>query len=512
MITNNKGTVYLIGAGPGDPGLLTVKGLECLKRADVIIYDRLASPRLLKQRRPDAECIYVGKLPERHSLKQEEINRLLVDKALQGLNVARLKGGDPFVFGRGGEEAEALARHGIPFEIVPGVTSAIAVPAYAGIPVTHRDFTSTMAIITGNEDPGKETSNIQWSKIATGVGTLVFVMGMGNLPSITQKLIEHGRAPETPVALIRWGTRPEQKTLVGRLHNIACLASEQNFENPAIIIVGEVVRLRDKLNWFENKPLFGKKVLITRTREQAGSLARAIEGLGGEPVEFPTIAIVPPEDNAPLEQAIARISSYNWLTFTSVNGVAYFFDTLHRLNKDIRDLAGLKICAIGPQTGQALQKMALQVTYIPTEFRAEAIVEGLRKQLKAGDRVLLPRADIARKILPEALTVLGARVDEVTAYRTVLGTGNAAAIRNSLAEGAIDLITFTSSSTVRNFVTLLDTTNPAQLVGNAKIASIGPITSAAARELGLPVHIEAQEYTINGLVQAILADCDSSQS
>ncbi len=510
-MTNNKGTVYLIGAGPGDPGLLTVKGLECLKQADVIVYDRLAGPRLLKQRRPDSECIYVGKLPDRHTLKQEEINRLLVDKARQGLTVARLKGGDPFVFGRGGEEAEALARYGIPFEIVPGVTSAIAVPAYAGIPVTHRDFTSTLAIITGNEDPGKETSSIQWSKIATGVGTLIFLMGMSNLPSITQKLIEHGRAPETPAALIHWGTRPEQKTLVGRLNNIARLASEQNFENPAIIIVGEVVQLRDKLSWFENKPLFGKRLLITRSREQASSLSRAIEWLGGEPVEFPTIAIVPPEDNAPLDQAIARLSSYNWIIFTSVNGVSYFFDTLRRLNKDIRDLAGLKICAIGPQTGQALQKMALQVTYIPTEFRAEAIVEGLRKQLTAGDRVLLPRADIARKILPEALTSLGARVDEVTAYRTVFGTGETAAIRDSLLKEAIDLITFTSSSTVRNFVTLLDTADPAQLVGSAKVASIGPITSAAAREMGLPVHIEAQEYTINGLVQAILADCGSGQ-
>ncbi|KAF1084716.1 Uroporphyrinogen-III C-methyltransferase [Sporotomaculum syntrophicum] len=511
-MTNNKGTVYLIGAGPGDPGLLTVKGLECLKKADVIVYDRLAGRRLLKQRRPDSECIYVGKLPDRHTLKQGEINRLLVDKARQGLTVARLKGGDPFVFGRGGEEAEALARHGIPFEIVPGVTSAIAVPAYAGIPVTHRDFTSTLAIITGNEDPGKETSSIQWSKIATGVGTLIFLMGMSNLPNITQKLIEHGRAPETPAALIHWGTRPEQKTLVGRLNNIARLASEQNFKNPAIIIVGEVVQLRDKLSWFENKPLFGKRVLITRSREQASSLAGVIEGLGGEPVEFPTIAIVPPEDNSPLEQAIARLSSYNWLIFTSVNGVSHFFDTLRRLNKDIRVLAGLKICAIGPQTGQALQKMALQVTYIPTEFRAEAIVEGLQEQLTTGDRVLLPRADIARKILPEALISLGARVDEVTAYRTVLGTGDAAAIRDSMAKGAIDLITFTSSSTVRNFVSLLDTANPAQLVGSAKVASIGPITSATARALGVPVHIEAQEYTINGLVQAILADCSSGQA
>ncbi|WP_449240274.1 uroporphyrinogen-III C-methyltransferase [Desulfoscipio gibsoniae] len=503
-MTNNKGTVYLIGAGPGDPGLLTVRGLECIRQADVIVYDRLAGPRLLEQRRPDAQCIFVGKKPDRHTLSQEEINQLLVDKALQGHTVARLKGGDPFLFGRGGEEAEELARHGIPFEIIPGVTSAIAVPAYAGIPVTHRDFTSTLAIITGNEDPTKENSNIQWSKIATGVGTLIFLMGMGNLPGITQKLTEHGRDPATPVALIRWGTRPEQKTLVGRLDNISQMALDQGFKNPAIIIVGEVVQLRDKLSWFENKPLFGKRILVTRSREQASSLSQAIYNLGGEPVEFPTIAIAPPEDSAPLENALARLPEYNWIIFTSVNGVNYFFDALRRLNSDIRNLKGLKICAIGPQTGKALQKMALQTAYIPTEYRAEAIVEGLKDQIAPGDRVLLPRADIARKILPEALSRLDARVDEVTAYRTVLGNGNAEVIRNMLAEDAIDLITFTSSSTVRNFITLLGTVSPGQLVKNAKVACIGPITAATARELGLPVHIEADTYTINGLLQAIL--------
>ncbi len=510
-MTNNKGTVYLIGAGPGDPGLLTVKGLECIKQADVIVYDRLAEPRLLNQRRTDAECIYVGKKPDRHTLSQDDINQLLVEKALLGLTVARLKGGDPFVFGRGGEEAEALASHDIPFEIIPGVTSAIAVPAYAGIPVTHRDFTSTLAIITGNEDPTKETSSIQWSKIATGMGTLIFLMGMSNLPGIAQKLIEHDRDPQTPVALIRWGTRPEQKTLVGRLDNIARLAKEQGFINPAIIIVGEVVQLRDKLSWFENKPLFGRRVLITRSREQASGLSRAIESLGGEPVEFPTIAIAAPENSAPLEQALARLSEYNWLIFTSVNGVTYFFDTLRRINSDIRNLKGLKICAIGPQTGRALEKMALQVTYIPTEFRAEAIIEGLQDKLAVGDRVLLPRADIARKILPEALTRMGAQVDEVTAYRTVLGAGSTEAIRDMLAEGAIDIITFTSSSTARNFVTLLETSNPDKLVGSAKVACIGPITAATAQELGLPVHIEAGEYTINGLLKAILDYFGSGQ-
>lgn len=504
-MNNNKGTVYLIGAGPGDPGLITVKGLECIKEADVIVYDRLAGPRLLEQRRPDAECIFVGKQPDRHTLIQDEINKLLVEKALQGLTVARLKGGDPFVFGRGGEEAEELARHGIPFEIIPGITSAIAVPAYAGIPVTHRDFTSSLAIITGNEDPLKRTSNINWSQIATGAGTLIFLMGMSNLPAIAQKLIEHGRSPQTPVALIRWGTRPEQKTLVGNLHNIAALAVEKNFKNPAIIIVGEVVKLRERLRWFENKPLFGKRILVTRSREQASALSRSIERLGGEPVEFPTISITEPVDYAPLDRAIGNLSLYKWIIFTSINGVRAFFNRVRYLNGDIRDLKGIKLCAIGPQTAKTLQAMALQVDYIPAEYRAEAIVAGLRDSIKAGDRVLLPRADIARQLLPEALSELGAVVDEVTAYRTVAGSGNAPVIREMLAGGEIDIITFTSSSTVRNFVNLLGAGgDPKGLLGQARVACIGPVTARTAGELGLPVDITAQEYTIAGLLKAIL--------
>lgn len=500
----DKGIVYLIGAGPGDPSLITVKGLECIKSADVVVYDRLASPRLLEQCKPGARTIYVGKKPDRHTLNQGEINALLVEEASRGLVVARLKGGDPFVFGRGGEEAEELAKHGIPFEIVPGVTSAIAVPAYAGIPVTHRDYTSTLAIITGNEDPDKEDSSIQWAKIATGAGTLVFLMGMGNLPAITEKLIRHGRAPETPVALVRWGTRPEQRTLVGRLDNIARLAAEADFKNPAIIVVGEVVRLREHLRWFENKPLFGRRVLVTRSREQASALSAAIEQLGGEPVEFPTISITGPPDYTPMDNAIGCLDQYRWVIFTSVNGVKYFFNRLRHLAKDVRDLYGARLCAIGPQTRKALEELTLRVEYVPSEYRAEEIVSGLKDLVEPGDRVLLPRADIARPALPEGLARLGAVVDEVTAYSTVAGRGNVPLVAEQLSRGEIDIITFTSSSTVRNFVELLGRERVPALTARALVACIGPITADTAREMGLPVHIEAREYTINGLIEAIL--------
>lgn len=503
----NKSMVYLVGAGPGDPGLITVKGLECIKKADVIVYDRLAGVRLLDQARPGAELIYVGKSPERHAMRQEEINILLAEKALEGKVVTRLKGGDPFVFGRGGEEAEVLAGKGIPFEIVPGVTSAVAVPAYAGIPVTHRGVTSSLAIITGNEDPAKEDSDINWQGIASGYGTLVFLMGMGNLPAISRKLIEHGREATTPVALIRWGTRPEQRTLVGTLDDIADKAARENFSNPAVIVVGEVVGLRDRLKWFENKPLFGRRVLVTRSREQASALSSAIEELGGEPLEFPTISIAAPLDYAPMDRAIANTDHYSWIIFTSVNGVKSFFKRMFELGRDIRDLKDINLCAIGPKTREELESYGLKVDYVPGEYRAEEIVEGLKDRLKTGESVLLPRADIARKVLPEALAGLGARVEEVVAYRTVEGGGNAGQIRDLLREGAIHIVTFTSSSTVRNFARLLGETELPGLLKGVTVACIGPITSETARGLGISVHIEASVYTIEGLVGAIVEHC-----
>lgn len=500
----DKGIVYLVGAGPGDPKLITVKGLECIQKSDTIIYDRLVSNRILSFARPEGELIYVGKSPERHTLGQTDINRLLVKKALSGKTVTRLKGGDPFVFGRGGEEAEALAEAGVSFEIVPGVTSAIAAAAYAGIPVTHRDFTSTLAIITGNEDPLKKNSSIDWAKISTGAGTLVFLMGMANLPHITKRLMENGRSPLTPAALVRWGTRPEQRTLVGTLEDISRKAENEAFKNPALIIVGEVVALREKLNWFEKKPLFGQRILVTRAREQASVLSEALEALGAEPLEFPTINVTEPEDFGPLDRAVENLGNYKWVIFTSVNGVYSFFKRLRYHRRDLRALYGAKLCAIGPKTKEALEEYGLIVDYVPVEFRAEEILKLLQGKVAAGDRVLLPRADIARKVLPEALTGLGAVVDEVTAYRTVTGEEQGSRIAEMLKNGEIHVITFTSSSTVRNLVHMLDVSGINNLLAGVTVACIGPVTADTARELGIEADLVAEEYTIEGLVSSIL--------
>lgn len=502
----NKAKVYLVGAGPGDPGLITVKGLECIKKADVIVYDRLASPRLLAFAKPDAEFIFVGKSPDRHVLKQEEINQVLVDKATEDKIVTRLKGGDPCVFGRGGEEAEVLVQNGIPFEFVPGITSAISVPAYAGIPVTHREFTASFAVITGNEDPTKEESSIDWAKISTGHGTLVFLMGMGNLPKIVNKLIEHGRSPETPIGLIRWGTRPEQETLTGVLSNIVEKSHDAKFKNPAIIIVGEVVTLRDKLKWFENKPLFGKRVLVTRSRSQASELSKAIEELGGEPFEFPTIEIKDP-DFQQLDGAIGNIEAYNWIIFTSVNGVNAFFKRLIKSDKDIRNLINCNICAVGPKTKEVLEEKGLKVQYMPGEYKAEAIIQSLENKVKKGDKILLPRADIGRRILPQALSDLGAEVDDVVAYKTEKSNSHGKLLYEMLKNKEVHIITFTSSSTVKNLVELLDIPSDQlkDLLEDVLTVSIGPITSATAKDLGVKIDIEAQQYTINGLINSMVS-------
>lgn len=498
-----KGMVYLVGAGPGDPDLITLKGLACLQKAEVIVYDRLSSTRLLSCAPPGTELIYAGKHPNRHALTQDEINRLLIEKARQGKTVVRLKGGDPFIFGRGGEEAEALAEAGIPFEVVPGVSSATAVPAYAGIPVTHRHCASTLAVVTGNEDPSREDTRIAWDKLATGADTIVFLMGMANLEFIAGQLLAHGRSPDTPAAVIQWGTLPEQKTLVAPLKEIASRAKEAGLANPAVIVVGEVVSLREKLSWWERKPLFGRRVLITRTREQASQLSALVRELGGEAVEFPTIRVVEPDDYAPLDRAIANLPSYRWVIFTSANGVRFFLRRLLDLGEDVRALKGVHLCAIGPKTREALERYALRVAYVPEEYRAEEIARGLEKHIKPGDRVLLPRADIARQVLADMLRVAGAEVDEVTAYRTLPDGENAQAIRHMLERGEIHIVTFTSSSTVRNFASLLGQEDLPELLSRVTVACIGPVTAKTARELGLPVHVIARRYTIEGLVEAM---------
>lgn len=494
--------VYLVGSGPGDPGLITVKGLDCIRRADVIIYDHLVSEEFLKEAREGAEIIYVGKEGSRHTLEQDEINRLLAEKAQTGRVVVRLKGGDPFVFGRGGEEALYLAERGIPFEVVPGITAAIAAPAYAGIPVTHRGYTSTLGLLTGHEDPTKGGSAIPWDKISTAMGTLAVYMGIKNLPYIVGELLKHGRPKDTPVAVIRWGTTAQQKTIVGTLGDI--LEKTKGLEPPAVTVVGEVVKLREYLNWFETRPLYGKTVVVTRARDQASDFARELEELGARVIEFPTIKIVEPEDFTPLDRELRRLGTFHWVIFTSVNGVDCFFNRLFQLGSDARALKGVKICAIGPATAQAVRRYYLRVDCQPSKYVAEEVLEELKRREELKDkRILMPRADIARSFLPEELKKLGAEAVEVTAYRTLLVHPEELDLLEKLRAGEIDVVTFTSSSTVRNFVEIIGKENLAQLDGKVRFVSIGPITTRTAEELGMKVYLEAKEYTIPGLVKAI---------
>jgi uroporphyrinogen III methyltransferase/synthase len=493
------GKVYLIGAGPGDPKLLTIRGAEALARADVVVYDRLVHPAILKHARPDAEMIYVGKASSRHAMKQEEINRLLVLKAREGKVVARLKGGDPFVFGRGGEEAEELFAHGIEFEVIPGITSATAVPAYAGIPVTHRKLCSALGIITGHEDPTKTESSVKWDRIATGMDTLVFLMGVENLPEIVSELVRHGRPKETPIALIRWGTRPEQETLVGTLETIVRQVEETGLESPAVIVVGEVVALREKLRWFDNRPLFGKKVIVTRSREQASALTEKLEALGAEVIEFPVIRIVPIAECG-MRNAELLGREFDWIIFTSANGVECFVRRLIELALDVRAMGRAKLGAIGPATAAAIERYGLRVDYVPSEFVAEAVVRDFPEDPR-GKKILLARAKEAREVLPEKLAELGAEVHVAAVYETIIEDAEAARVRKMIEAGEVDAVTFTSSSTVKNFMSLLE---GAKLPERVTIVCIGPVTAQTARELGLEPDVVAEEHTIEGLVEAVL--------
>lgn len=495
------GKVYLVGAGPGDPGLISRKGLECLSQADVVVYDHLLDENLLDSVPLEVERIYAGKSVGQHALEQEEINQLLVDKANTGKTVVRLKGGDPFVFGRGGEEAAALTDNHIPFEVVPGVTSAVAVPAYAGIPVTHRGVASSFAVITGHEDPGKANSSIHWDKLATGVDTLVFLMGLQNLPQIVEQLLKHGRLADTPVAVIKDGTRPEQKTVVGSLSDIVGKVEEQHFTSPVIIIVGEVVRLRDKLRWFDNRPLSGKRILVTRSRHQASVLSKLLSKQGAQPIELPAIDIRPTADTRKLDKAIANLAGYHWLVFTSVNGVEAFFQRLISLKLDSRALKGLKIGAIGSATAGALQSKGIVPDYLPEVYTSQGLLAGLGRFNVAGQRFLLPRADIADKELTDGISRLGAEADDIAVYQTVAPKAAITQAKNMLLTGEIDVITFTSSSTVSNLVAVFKKGSPA--VNNAKIACIGPKTAETAANAGLRVDIVASQQTMPGLVAAI---------
>ncbi len=503
-MTQSIGKVYLIGAGPGDPGLITVKGLECVKKADVVIYDYLANERLLEHRRPDAELIYVGKQGGRHTLPQDEINSLIVRRAKEGKIVARLKGGDPFIFGRGGEEAEELADDGIPFEIVPGVTAATAVPTYAGIPLTHRDHTASVAFVTGHEDPTKEESKVHWDRIATGIGTLVFFMGMKNLQSIVDNLVSHGRSAETPVALIQWGTRTDQRVVTGTLKDIVPKVKEAKLGPPAIIVVGEVVRLREKLNWYESKPLFGKRVIVTRSRDQASVFAEMLIDRGATTIEFPTIDVVPPASWDELDSAINEIETYNWIIFTSANAVKFFMERLRSLGKDLRMLKGVNICTVGPKTAEALEARGLRADLIPGEFKAEGVLAALGGLQVKGLKFLIPRAKVAREIIPDKLRELGADVTVATAYENVRPVADMERVKKLFDEKKISVVTFTSSSTVHNFIEILGQKEYKTLIAGVKVACIGPVTAKTAEEYGMKTDIMPKEYTIPAFVDAMV--------
>lgn len=486
--------VYLIGAGPGDIGLLTLKAKKILESAEVLIYDKLANEKILNFAKKSCEKIFVGKSAGNHTLSQDEINSLLVKKSAEKNIVVRLKGGDPFVFGRGGEEAIFLRENNVDFEIVPGVTSAISVPAYAGIPVTHRGIATSFAVVTGHEDPTKNFSSIRWEKISTAADTLIFLMGMANLPEITKKLIENGRNKNTPAAVIRNGTKFSQKVLITTLENAAFDVEKNNFKPPAIFLVGEVVNLREKINWFDNKILFGKKIVVTRARSQASKLTEKLENLGAEVIEFPTIKISLPSDNyESLDLAIKNLRTFDRIIFTSANGVEKFFERLRFFKLDARIFYNIKIATIGTATAEKLSNFGLIADLIPEEFRAESLIDSLKNSV-AGEKILLARAEVAREILPQELEKFGAKVTIASAYKTIPEEKNFAELDKD-----VDLITFTSSSTVENFIKIAGV----EPLRKNKVAAIGPITAETLKKYDIVADIVAEKFTIDGLVDGI---------
>jgi uroporphyrinogen III methyltransferase / synthase len=485
-------TVYLVGAGPGDPGLLTVRGFAVLTSADVVVYDRLASSTLLEVVPVGAELISAGKAPGQVDLTQDEINAVLVDRGRTGATVVRLKGGDPFVFGRGGEEAEALATAGVPYEVVPGVTSAIGALAYAGIPVTHRGVSTHFTVVTGHEDPAKDRTDVDWDALARVGGTLVILMGAGKIGDIAQRLVDGGLDPATPVAAVRNGTRPDQQTVRATLATI----KDAGVRAPSAIVVGDVAAL--DLGWFESRPLFGRSVVVTRAREQASELRARLVALGAEVLELPTISI------EPLDFSVPRLGDFGWLVFTSVNGVDAFFDRgLDPAGLDARALAGLRVAAIGPSTERALLARGIRLDVAPERFVAESLLDAFPAPAVADERVLLVRAEQGRDVLPEGLAARGYQVEVLPVYRTVRAEPDADALARVRA-GNVDAITFTSSSTVDNLCDLLGAPSDPQDHPQPVVVSIGPATSDTARARGLRVDIEAVDHTIDGVVTALL--------
>lgn len=494
----NEGICYLVGAGPGDLGLVTLRAKECIETADVLVYDALSSPELLNWTKAGCEKIYVGKRAKDHSVPQDQINRIIVDHTRQGKVVTRLKGGDPMIFARGGEEGAELAEAGVAFEIVPGISSAIAGPAYAGIPVTHRDHNTQLTIFTGHEDPTKGYTSIDYKQLAKAPGTKVFLMGVGRLREITGSFIKQGAEKDTPIALVRWATTAMQWTIVGTLETIADIAEREGFSSPAVAIVGNVVNERSKINWFESRPLFGKRIVVTRTREQAGDLSKRLRDLGADVIELPTIRIELPEDREGFAEGVTHSHEYDWLVFTSPNGVEKFFDAFFATYEDARSLGNPRIAAIGPSTAAKIREYRIGVDLLPEKFVAEGLIEAFREINVENQTVLWVKAAESRDVIYEGLMKLGAIVDECVAYRTLPEKEDYTGAQARFIEHGADLVTFTSSSTVEHFFAL-DLPWPE----NCETASIGPITSATLEGLAHRPSVEAVQHDIPGLVRAI---------
>ena len=493
-----------MGAGPGDTGLLTLRGAELLARADVVIYDALVNPDLLRLAPREAEIIFGGKRAKDHALSQDELNALLVAKGREGKTVVRLKGGDPYIFGRGGEEAEELSAAGITFEVVPGISSIVAGPNYAGIPLTHREHNAMVTVFTGHEDPTKPESALNYKQIAQLPGTKVIVMGTERIKHIADSLIGHGMPPTTPVGMIRWGTTGRQQSIEGTLSTIAGIAEKEKLAAPTITVIGDVVKLRGKLNWFEHRPLFGQRIVVTRTREQASQLSRQLQELGAEVLEIPTIRIVPPDNKQDLMDALLGLGEYDWIVFTSPNGVDAFFDYFFKAFEDLRDIGGVRIAAVGAATAAKLRELHLKVDLMPDEYVTRKIISAFKEYESIENlRILLARAQVANPELPKALEEAGAIVDDVAIYKTVPETEDRNGAAARFAEAGADWITFTSSSTVQNFHARFDLPALLKRHPNTRLASIGPETTKALVELGLKPAVQAKEHTIDGLVQAL---------
>ena len=499
------GKVYLVGAGPGDSGLLTLRGAELLRRAEVVVYDALVNRELLALASESAEIIYGGKRSKDHAIPQDDLNKLLIKKAKEGKTVVRLKGGDPYIFGRGGEEATELHYENVEFEVVPGISSIVAAPNYAGIPLTHREHCSSFTVITGHEDPEKNETALDWARIAQEPGTKVVLMGVERIGKIAYALIENGLSKDTPVAMVRWGTTGRQKTISGTLGTIADIVIETKFKAPAVTIIGDVSNLRKSLNWFEKRPLFGQRIVVTRTRKQASKLTLSLKDLGAEVLEIPTIKIVPPSDNEPIIESITGIGSYDWIIFTSPNGVTHFFDYFFKAYRDLRDLGNIRFGTVGPATAKKLKELNLAIDLMPEIFTAQATAKALLEYQNVENvSILLARAEESNSELPKLLEDQGAIVDDIAFYKTVPESEDRNGAVEAFEEGGANWITFASSSAVKNFDARFGLKNICKENPELKLASIGPETTKALLELNLSPTVEAKDHTINGLSHALL--------